>query len=195
MFALKYGHRSLDFVDIEKKEWYFEVVAKSIYDGLMCGTSFNHFEPDANMTRAMVATVLYRMAGQLKVEYTGKFKDVANNIWYTKAIEWAASANVVSGYQDGNFGCDDPITRQDLAIMLSNFAKAYGIDTIKQVDLASFKDQDKVESYAQSAIAFCIEAGFMSGSNQGDGKYINPTANATRAQCAKMFSLLNDAMK
>ena len=153
------------------------------------------FEPDANITRGMVATVLYRMAGKPSVEFSAAFNDVASGLWYTSAIEWAANAKVVSGYKDGRFGPDDNITRQDLAIMLRNYAKATGLDTNATVDFSSFKDGNKVVSYAQSALAFCIETGLISGSTKADGKYLNPTANATRAECAKMFSLLDDAIK
>ncbi len=194
---------TMDFYDVQdEKAWFYGSVEKAFTKGLMLATGKAPvdgkpwFEPDTNISRAMVATVLYRMAGQPKVEFKATFSDVTNaNLWYSTAITWAAQNNVVSGYKDGRFGCDDNITRQDLAIMLRNYAKSAGLDTNVTVDFYSFKDGKQVVSYAQSAIAWCVEAKLMSGSKKADGTYLMPTANATRAECAKMFSLLDDAIK
>ncbi len=192
----------MDFYDVQDKSaWFYGSVEKAFTKGLMLATGKAPvdgkpwFEPDTNISRGMVATVLYRMAGQPKVEFKATFKDVTNaNLWYSTAITWAAQNNVVSGYKDGRFGCDDNITRQDLAIMLRNYAKAAGLDTNVTVDFAAFKDGKQVVDYAASAIAWCVEAKLMSGSQKADGTYLMPTANATRAECAKMFSLLDDAI-
>ncbi len=194
---------TMDFYDVQDKSaWFYGSVEKAFQKGLMLATGKAPvdgkpwFEPDTNISRGMVATVLYRMAGQPKVEFKATFKDVTNaNLWYSTAITWAAQNNVVSGYKDGRFGCDDNITRQDLAIMLRNYAKSAGLDTNVTVDFAAFKDGKQVVDYAASAIAWCVEAKLMSGSVKADGTYLMPTANATRAECAKMFSLLDDAIK
>ena len=144
----------------------------------------------------MVATVLYRMDGLPKVEFKATFSDVTNSkLWYATAITWASQNNVVSGYKDGRFGPDDNITRQDLAIMLRNYAKAKGMNTNATIDFSAFKDGAKVDDYAESAIAWCVEAKLMSGSSKADGKYLQPKENASRAECAKMFSLLDDLIK
>ncbi len=193
---------TMDFYDVQdEKAWFYGSVEKAFQKGLMGATGKAPvdgkpwFEPDTNISRAMVATVLYRMAGQPKVEFKATFKDVTDaSLWYSTAITWAAQNNVVSGYKDGRFGCDDNITRQDLAIMLRNYAKAAGLDTDVTVDFASFKDGKEVVDYAASAVAWCVEAKLMSGSKKADGTYLMPTANATRGECAKMFSLLDDAI-
>ncbi len=193
----------MDFYDVQDKTaWFYVSVEKAFTKGLMLATGKAPvdgkpwFEPDTNISRAMVATVLYRMAGQPKVEFKATFSDVTNaSLWYSTAITWAAQNNVVSGYKDGRFGCDDNITRQDLAIMLRNYAKSAGLDTNVTVDFAAFKDGKQVVDYAASAVAWCVEAKLMSGSVKADGTYLMPTANATRAECAKMFSLLDDAIK
>ncbi len=194
---------TMDFYDVQdEKAWFYGSVEKAFTKGLMLATGKAPvdgkpwFEPDTNISRGMVATVLYRMAGQPKVEFKATFSDVTNgSLWYSTAITWAAQNGVVSGYKDGRFGPDDNITRQDLAIMLRNYAKAAGLDTNVTVDIAAFKDGKQVVDYAQSAVAWCVEAKLMSGSQKGDGTYLMPTANATRAECAKMFSLLDDAIK
>ncbi len=194
---------TMDFYDVQDKSaWFYGSVEKAFTKGLMGATGKAPvdgkpwFEPDTNISRAMVATVLYRMAGQPKVEFKATFKDVTDaKLWYSTAITWAAQNGVVSGYKDGRFGPDDNITRQDLAIMLRNYAKSAGLDTNVTVDFAAFKDGKQVVDYAASAVAWCVEAKLMSGSKKADGTYLMPTANATRAECAKMFSLLDDAIK
>ena len=189
---------AMNFVDVTEKDWFYGSVESAYQKGLMSNTGKGkeYFEPNAPITRGMVATVLYRMAGLPKVEFKATFSDVTNaKLWYATAITWASQSGVVSGYKDGSFGPDDNITRQDLAIMLRNFAKANGLDTNAKVDFSAFKDGNKVVSYAQSAIAFCTNAKLMSGAKKNDGVYLNPSANATRGECAKMFSLLDDAIK
>ncbi len=193
----------MDFYDVQDKSaWFYGSVEKAFQKGLMGATGKAPvdgkpwFEPDTNISRAMVATVLYRMAGKPKVEFKATFSDVTNgSLWYSTAITWAAQNGVVSGYKDGRFGPDDNITRQDLAIMLRNYAKSAGLNTNVSVDFAAFKDGKQVVDYAASAVAWCVEAKLMSGSVKADGTYLMPTANATRAECAKMFSLLDDAIK
>ncbi len=193
----------MDFYDVQdKKAWFYGSVESAFTKGLMGATGKEpvngkpFFEPDTAISRGMVATVLYRMAGKPAVEFKATFSDVTNpKLWYSTAITWASQAGVVSGYKDGSFGPDDNITRQDLAIMLRNYAKSCGLDTDAKVDFSAFKDGNKVVSYAQSAIAFCIDAKLMSGAKKADGVYLNPSDNATRAECAKMFSLLDDAIK
>ncbi len=196
---------AMNFEDVQdEKAWFYGSVEKAYQIGLMGATGkkdankpeAKFFEPDAPITRGMVATVLYRMAGQPKVEFDATFKDVTDaSLWYSTAITWAASANVVSGYKDGRFGPDDNITRQDLAIMLRNYAKAAGLDTNKQADLTSFLDDDKVDGYATSAVAWCVEAKLMSGQKTADGNLLNPKNNASRAECAKMFALLYESIQ
>ena len=108
-------------------------------------------------------------------------------LWYSNAIIWAAKNNIVTGRKDGTFAPDMPITRQDLAIMLRNYANFKGIKTDKIANLATFKDEKKITSYAKSAIAWCVKVKLISGSTNKDGIYLNPTNYATRAECAKMF--------
>ena len=181
------------YFDVDETHWFFYVVEEATALGLMknTGTGPDLFEPNANITRGMVATVLYRMNGLPNITYVGKFSDVTQGLWYTNAIEWAANKGVVSGYNDGRFGPDNFITRQDLAIMLRNYANKAGLDTNANANFNGFRDGKNVDRYAQSAIAWCVEAGLMSGAIKADGKYLNPKAYATRAECAKMFVLLN----
>ena len=88
-----------------------------------------------------------------------------------------------------------PITRQDLAIMLRNFAAKAGLSTTTTINFSAFKDGKNVDSYASSAVAWCVNNKIMNGADRSDGKYLLPKQNATRGECAKMFSLLDDLIK
>ena len=196
--ALKALQSNMNFIDVKANDWFYKVVRQAYIKGLMSNTGKGkqYFEPNASITRGMVATVLYRMANKPSIEFKPVFSDVTNpNLWYSTAIAWASNNGIVSGYKDGRFAPDDNITRQDLAIMLRNYAKKKGFDTSSTIDFSAFKDGSKVDDYAASAIAWCIEVKLMSGSNQKDGIYLMPKNNATRGECAKMFTLLDDLIQ
>ena len=185
----------MPFEDVKTKDWFYTSVKEAYQLGLMGKLKeekgIQYFGPDVNISRGMVATVLHRMENNPKVEFKPIFTDVTSaNLWYSNAITWAASKQIVSGYKDGRFGPDDNIIRQDLAIMLRNYAKSKGLNVDKVATLTSFKDEHSLDGYAYSAIAWCVENKIMSGSTQKDGVYLRPKKNATRAECAKMFSIL-----
>ena len=194
---IKLNSNKFNYSDVESKDWFYSSVEKAHNKGLMSHTGKGEwiFEPDAPITRGMVATVLHRMAGNPKVTFKATFIDVKQGVWYSNAIIWAAENKVVSGNKDGSYAPDKEITRQDLAIMLRNYAKSKGVDTTKVADLKPFLDDESVDSYASSAIAWCVEAKLMSGAKTDEGSKLNPKANASRAECAKMFSLLDDLIK
>ncbi len=183
--------------DVDSKAWYADMVKEATIKGLMGrdGNVGNNFNPDGKITRGMVATVIYRMAGEPKVTYADKFSDVKDGLWYSESIVWASEAKVVSGYANGKFGPDDAIKREDFAIMLRNYAKACGLDTKSNQSLETFKDYKAVSAYAKDAIAWCVENGLMSGSKKGEETYLNPGANTTRAEAAKMFVQLSNLIK
>ncbi len=183
--------------DVDSEAWYAGMVQEATIKGLMGkdGSTGNNFNPDGKITRGMVATVLYRMAGEPKVTYADKFSDVKDGLWYSNGIVWASEAKVVSGYANGKFGPDDAIKREDFAIMLRNYANTCGLNTKSSQSLETFKDYKAVSAYAKDAIAWCVENGLMSGSKKGEEKYLNPSANTTRAEAAKMFVQLSNLIK
>lgn len=179
------------YIDVDNNAWYSQVVQEITDLGFMSGDgNVNTFKPDKSISRGMVATVLYRMSGSPTVKYSNKFSDVKDKLWYTNGIIWASDKKVVSGYTNGKFGPDDNITRQDLAIMLRNYAKFKGIKTDSKQSLTSFNDYKNVDEYAKSAVAWCVENKIISGSTKDGKLYLNPKNQATRAECAKMFTLL-----
>ncbi len=188
------SNKYLAYNDVHSDTWYYDVVQEVTKLGLMSYDGNNTFNPEGNITRGMIATILYRMANAPKVTYKPTFKDVKDNLWYSKAITWASEVKVVSGYHNGEFGVDDNITRQDLAIMLRNYALVKGLKVETNIDLSEFADGDEVSDYAYKAMIWCVEQGIISGSNQDNQTYLKPLANTTRSEAAKMILELNNLL-
>ena len=177
---------SLPFTDIADNAWYADAVRYVYKHGLMAGTSATTFAPDVTTSRSMIATILWRMAGSPVVNYAMNFADVPQDQWYSEAIRWAASEGIASGY--GNtFGTHDPITREQLAVMLYQFAQARGYDVSvgENTNILSYTDVSDVAEYAIPAMQWACGAGIISGT--GDGSTLTPQGQATRAQAAVML--------
>ena len=112
----------LPFVDVPKTSDLYDTI-KFVFDkGLMAGVSDTEFDLYGNLTRGMIVSILYRNEGSPAVAYTGRFSDVAENAWYAAGVEWAASVGIAAGYEDGRFGPNDPVTREQLAAFLFRYA-------------------------------------------------------------------------
>ena len=161
------------------------------YDkGIMGGKSETVFAPEANLTRAEFATVLYSQSGKPAVTYRPVFKDVEEGAWYSNPVLWAYDNGIVSGYANGNFGTSDNITREQLALMMYKYAKTKGYDTTAESGmLQKFSDEAQISTWAREAIQWAASHGIMSGKGNGaDGKpLLDPQGNATRAECAAMM--------
>ena len=135
------------------------------------------------MTRAMLAQVLYNLEG--KPAATGApFQDVAPGQWYANAVAWAAENGIVSGYGNGRFGPNDPITREQLATILHRYASKKGYDTSASASLSGFSDSASVSGYAQEALSWAVGAKLVSGMGNNA---LNPAGTATRAQVATIL--------
>ena len=126
---------------MEKSDWFYYSV-KYVYDnGLMPALNETTFGPYENLARAQFAVILYRMNGSPDMEYTSKFPDVADNQWYTDAILWASDIGVVTGYGNtGKFGSGDSINREQLTVMMYQYANYLGYDTSARVNFDYFVD-------------------------------------------------------
>ena len=171
------------FKDVSSDKWYYGTVLEANELGLMTGTTSTTFAPSSPTTRGMVATILHRMAGTPSVTYKKIFSDVPDGKYYSKAVTWAANKGVING-SNGKFMPGSNVTRQDMAVMICNYAKFKKINTSSNQSLTKFKDYKNVSSYAEASMKWCVEKGILSGT--ADGK-LNPKANATRAECAKML--------
>lgn len=152
--------------------------------GLMNGMSQTTFRPDAKATRAMLVTVLYRMAGQPQVNAVSPFADVPANLWYSDAITWAAEAGIVKGCGHGVFKPDEPATREQTAAILYRCAGFMGWDTSAEAALTSFKDSGLLSDYAVTPMSWAYAQGLIKGVSE---TRLCPLDGTTRAQLAVML--------
>ena len=153
--------------------------------GLMTGLDNGYFGTNISMNRAMVACVFHRMEGNKKVAYSNVFSDVKDGQYYTTSVMWAKANGVINGYKNGTYKPLQNITREEMAVMLYNFAEYKGVDTRSDKDLTQFTDYNQISDYAIPAVKWAIENGLISG--KLNGSKIDPKATATRAECAKML--------
>lgn len=174
------------FSDLDAKAWYHEGVDYALTNSLMNGVGGGKFEPDGQLTRAQLVTVLYRAAGEPD---TGKqvnpFTDVADDAWYTKAVIWAANNGIVNGVAKNTFAPDDSITREQIAAMLYRYA---GAEAAKEDKLSAFPDAAKVSDWAKEALNWAVASGLINGVADANGTAnLEPQATATRAQIATIL--------
>lgn len=177
----------LPFTDVPEGAWYEDAAGYVYKHGLMAGTSATTFAPEVTTSRAMIATILWRMAGSPVVNYAMNYTDVTQGQWCSEAIRWATSEGVVTGYGNGMFGTNDPITREQLATMLWRYAQTEGYDVSigEDTNILSYTDVADLSEYAIPAMQWAVGAGIINGT--GDGSTLSPQGQATRAQAAVML--------
>ena len=195
--------RAASFYDVPSGEWYATWVGQAADKGLMSGYKdargnlTGWFGPDDPITRAQVATVLWRMAGG-KAASGASFPDVSPSDWHYQAVSWCVRAGIVTGYtagaDKGRFRPDRAVTRQELAVMVWRYARYAGVD-VSYPDPTPFKstsDWRSVDSWASEALTWTSAAGVLSGSVNADGtRSVLPLGTATRAQASKVFVVLS----
>ncbi len=129
LFAFPARAAETGYTDIPPDAWYAWCVSDATDRGLMNGTGNGTFTPDGDLTRAMLVTVLWRLAGEPEVENAAAFTDVPAGQWYSDAVAWASGFRVVEGYGGGVFGTDDPVTREQMAAIFYRWAKGQAYDT------------------------------------------------------------------
>ena len=175
------------FADVSAGDYYYDAVLWAVRLGITTGTDEAHFSPNADCARGQLVTFLWRAAGKPKAEQTAHFSDVGADAYYAEAVRWAAALGIVTGYSDGRFGAGDPITRQQMAVMLYRFAKALGMETAQSgVGAREFDDFEQVSAYAEEAITWAVNAAILRGA---DNRLI-PQALCTRAQMVTMLNRL-----
>ena len=178
---------SAKFTDVSAGQWYHEAVYYAVVNGLFAGTSDTTFSPNESMTRGMLVTVLWRLAGKPEAKAAASFQDVDAQQYYAKAVAWAAENGIVAGTSDTTFSPNAKVTREQMAAILYRYAKRNSVDVSKTADLKDFPDADKVASYAKDAMAWAVESGIISGTLKDGKTYLNPTGSATRAQVASIL--------
>ena len=174
------------FADADKSAWYFDYVLYVYEKGLMKGVASNTFQPGTPMTRAMLVTTLYKMAGTPAATSAVNFPDITADSWYKPAVEWAAANKIVSGYADGTFGPNDPITREQLAVLLWRYASHSGlkIATGGYPALSSYNDAFSVNEVMRVGFDWVCSNGIITGTVNNGTTLLMPQASATRAEVA-----------
>ena len=167
------------FADVDANAWYADAAVYCRDNGLMSGTSGTTFSPDTAMTRSMLATVLYRLAGSPAVTGSDTFTDTADGDWYSDAVLWASQEGIISGYGNGLFGANDPVTREQIATILWRYSGSPAAEAG-----AAFADADDIASWAVSAVDWARANGYVNGV---DGNRFDPDGTATRAQVATIL--------
>ena len=177
------------FTDIDNIGWANDEIWYTTAMGLFKGTSETTFSPMATMTRGMIAKVLYRLAGEPEVNAAGKFSDVAEGRYFTKAVAWAAENGIACGYPDGTFRPDAAVSRQEMVTFLYRFAKLNNaVEDVEGDYLAQFPDAASVKPFAKDAMNWAIANGIIIGDKNNGEIRINPRAIANRAQLAVIFA-------
>ena len=177
------------FTDVSERDWFYGDVMFVYENGLMLGTSKTLFSPHGTATRGMMATILWRMEGSPVPKGKNSFTDVEAGKWYADAITWTAENSIFAGYGKDKFGPDDPITREQLAVMLYRYARHEGYDTAQGgMTVREFADYDQIAGYALEAVAWTVEAGLLTG-NSSDT--LAPGQAATRVQTAQALLALS----
>ncbi|HQI16206.1 MAG TPA: S-layer homology domain-containing protein [Bacillota bacterium] len=184
VYGVGYREEAPSFADIAG-HWAKEDIEFVASRRLFKGTSEATFSPDMNMTRGMFVTVLGRLADADVSSYRqSSFNDVKNDAFYMGYIEWARKSGIVNGTGNGTFAPDQPVTREQLAVIMQNYAKVAGFELPKVHEEITFADSEKISTYANDAVKAMQMAGILSGK---DGNLFDPQGTATRAEISSVL--------
>lgn len=174
---------SKTLLDVDRNQWYHQAIDFVVTQGYMKGTGETAFEPNSTMTRAMLVTALYRVAGMPDTATKHPFTDLQDD-WYYDAVTWAYENGIVNGTTLTTFSPEDPVTREQLATILYRYAEAV---PAKEEKLSAFPDGDRVSHYAEEAMNWAVNEGVINGSLYDGTLYLRPQGYATRAEIAQML--------
>jgi len=180
---------SKKFCDVFAKSWAKPGIDYVVSYGYMNGTGDGStFSPTGTMTRAMIVSVLYRIAGKPVSTVDNPFTDLqANQTWYHEAVVWAYENGIVTGTSATTFAPTGAVTREQMATFLYRFAKYIGVNVSKKADLSTFPDNGDVGAWATEALAWANAEGLINGAKNGDVILLNPKGAATREQVATIL--------
>ena len=180
------------FTDVTNSDWFYDNVIWVNQNGWMNGTSEHTFEPQTNVTRAMMVTILYRAEGEPAVNKSIPFADVDANEYYANAVAWAKQNGIVNGVTENEFAPDDNITREQIAAIMLRYATYKGCDVRvgENTNILSYTDAESVSEYAIPAVQYAVGSGLMKGKSETT---INPLDYATRAEMAAILQRFFEA--
>lgn len=174
------------FEDVLEDDWFYGDVKNIFENGLINGTTTTTYEPQTELSRGMIVTILWRIAGEPTVETTSTFADVPENAYYFDAINWGAENNIARGYDEETFAPDKLVSREELAAFIYRYAELIELD-LTEIDedaFAEFGDAESVQEFAITAMKWAVSAGII----KGDDGMLNPQNSATRAEAAAMIN-------
>ena len=174
----------LPFTDVTN-HWAYSAIKRVYTRGWMVGMDEKTFAPDQQLSRAMLAVILYAMAGEPAVTGEGPFTDVPAGCWYTDAIVWAAQNGIVCGFGDGTFRPNEAVTRAQAAVMLYGYAAFTGADVTARADLSAYSDAGQIPAWALDAMQWANARRLIVGR---DSSHLVPDGKTTRAEMAAILS-------
>ena len=184
IYGVGYKNPVPNFTDING-HWAKEHILFTVSRGLFSGTSKTTFSPNTTLTRGMFVTALGRLAGIDPADYkNGKFTDVKSNAYYAPYVNWAASKGIVNGTGATTFAPDNKITREQMAVIMKNYADKMGYSIPKTLEAVTFADNAQISSWAKDAVKTMQQTGVLSGKANN---LFDPKGNATRAEAATVL--------
>ena len=182
------------YTDVTADEWFFDDIRYVWDNGLIDGVTENAFEPEANVTRAVLIEALWRAEGRPEAESAGLFTDVAEDNAFARAIAWANETGITNGYDDGRFGIDDVVTREQTAAFLYRYAqyKKMDVSVGEDTNILSFDDIDTASEYAIPALCWACGADILRGDGNG---CLRPADTVTRAELSAQLNRLTEAAR
>ena len=173
------AQQNLPFSDISHDDWYAEAVQYCYEHGIFAGTTATTFSPADTMSRAMLATMLWRMESSPAANSSAGFSDTQADAWYADAVDWAVEAGILSGYGDGRFGPNNPVSREQAVTILWRYAEMPAAEST-----GTFSDAASVSDWASSAAGWALSAGLLTG--RADDNF-QPQSGLTRAEAAVLL--------
>ena len=184
VYGVGYDAKMPAFTDIEN-HWAKDNILFVVSRGLLNGTSETTFSPNTGMTRGMFVTALGRLAGVDPADYqSGKFTDVKADAYYAPYVNWAAKTGIVSGTTDTTFAPDTNINREQMAVIMKNYAVKLGYTVPKALEAVTFADNASISSWAKEAVKSMQQAGILAGKTNNR---FDPAGTATRAEVATVL--------
>ena len=180
-------------VKIRPGNWAYEGIRYVYKNGIMSGDKdkdgdgYTTFRPHDYITRKQFVTTLYQLAGSPKVTGRIPFTDVSDSVYYHDAVCWAYQRQIIAGTGKAAFSPNKAISRQQMAVMLKNYAEYKGYDVSAQTDIRKMPDYNKVSDYAKDALSWANAKGIIQGKEINGKRYLDPKASATRQECATLL--------
>ncbi|MBR3416676.1 MAG: S-layer homology domain-containing protein, partial [Clostridia bacterium] len=183
---------AVSFSDVTENMWSYKSISYAVASGYMQGVGDGKFDPEGSLTRAMVATVLWRREDSPAPAAPSGFDDVPAGEWYSDAVAWAKENGVVNGTSEVTFEPDAFITREQLGTMLFRFSSSAPVSVPERADLSPFADGGKVSEWATEPLEWAVQAGLIKGT---DGNRLAPDGFATREQFAAIIERYDDTFR